>query len=237
MHPVGATLSVQKVMSSRLQPQSKLRVILADDHELVRVGVRRLLLTNESIDVVGEASNGEEAVYLVQHERPDVALLDVLMPNMDGIGAARRIKELSFQTKVVMLTSFEDNHYLDLALQSGADGYLTKNVSRQELHDAVRSVVDGKRVFSKAVISLMQGRVPSQPQQPASKPVSITRREEEILSLVAQGLTSPEIGAKLNISSRTVETHRAHLMEKVGVNNMAGLVRYALLHASYFPEN
>lgn len=225
------------LMNNRAPLSSRIRVILADDHELVRVGVRRLLQTREDIEVVGEASSGEEAVYLVERERPDIALLDVLMPSLDGIGAAKRIKDFSFETKVVMLTTFEDNHYLDLALQSGADGYLSKNVGRQELHDAVTDVMLGRRVFSKAVISVMQGRKPQAMPLQASEAVSITRREEEILHLVAQGLTSPQIAEKLSISSRTVESHRAHLMEKTGATNMAGLVRYALLHSTYFSEH
>lgn len=211
-------------------------MILADDHELVRVGVRRLLQSHESIDVVGEAASGEEAVYLVEHEHPDVAILDVLMPQLDGIGAARRIKEFSFRTKVLMLTSFEDNHYLEQALHSGADGYLSKNVGRQELHEAVTNVVQGKRVFSKAVLALMQGKKPQQSLQRTDESVSITRREEEILYLVAQGFTSPQIAEKLSISPRTVESHRAHLMEKTGASNMAALVRFALLHSTYFTE-
>ncbi|MFM8472081.1 MAG: response regulator transcription factor, partial [Candidatus Kapaibacterium sp.] len=124
-------------MHGRSPISTRVRIILADDHELVRVGVRRLLQAHDAIDVVGEAASGEEAVYLVEKERPDIALLDVLMPSLDGIGAAKRIKDFSFETKVVMLTSFEDNDYLERALQSGADGYLAKNLGRQELHEAV----------------------------------------------------------------------------------------------------
>lgn len=223
-------------MNAQPTQRPRIRVILADDHELVRVGVRRLLQSHESIDVVGEAASGEEAVYLVEHEHPDVAILDVLMPQLDGIGAARRIKEFSFRTKVLMLTSFEDNHYLEQALHSGADGYLSKNVGRQELHEAVTNVVQGKRVFSKAVLALMQGKKPQQSLQRTDESVSITRREEEILYLVAQGFTSPQIAEKLSISPRTVESHRAHLMEKTGARNMAALVRFALLHSTYFTE-
>lgn len=223
-------------MNAQPTQRPRIRVILADDHELVRVGVRRLLQSHESIDVVGEAASGEEAVYLVEHEHPDVAILDVLMPQLDGIGAARRIKEFSFRTKVLMLTSFEDNHYLEQALHSGADGYLSKNVGRQELHEAVTNVVQGKRVFSKAVLALMQGKKPQQSLQRTDESVSITRREEEILYLVAQGFTSPQIAEKLSISPRTVESHRAHLMEKTGASNMAALVRFALLHSTYFTE-
>ncbi|MFM7775362.1 MAG: response regulator [Candidatus Kapaibacterium sp.] len=224
-------------MHGRSPISTRVRIILADDHELVRVGVRRLLQAHEAIDVVGEAASGEEAVYLVEQERPDIALLDVLMPSLDGIGAAKRIKDFSFETKVVMLTSFEDNDYLERALQSGADGYLAKNLGRQELHEAVSNVMQGRRVFSKSVIAMMQGRKPQTMPERNGGSVSITRREEQILHLVARGLTSPQIAEKLSISSRTVETHRANLMDKTGASNMAGLVRYALLHAAYFSES
>jgi two-component system response regulator NreC len=210
------------------------RIVLADDHELVRVGVRRLLLTDSNIDIVGEASTGDEAVYLAEQEHPDIVFLDVLMPNLNGIEAAKKIKQQQDKVRVVMLTTFEDQYYLDQALQSGADGYLSKEISRRELLDAVEQVMDGERVFSKAVLALMQGKSPVQSQSAGTLPVGLTRREEEILNLVAQGLTSQEIASKLFISPRTVETHRAHLMDKLGVNNTAGLVRFAFLHSSYF---
>lgn len=213
------------------------RVILADDHELVRVGVRRLLMTDSNVDVVGEANTGEEAVYLVQQERPDIVFLDVLMPNMNGIDAAKKIKSLNQNIRVAMLTTFEDQYYLDQAMQSGADGYLSKEISRKELLDAVRQLMEGDRVFSKAVLSMMQGKTTTQAQTAGTMPVGLTKREEEILHLVAQGMTSQEIANKLFISPRTVETHRAHLMEKLGVSNTAGLVRFAFLHSSYFTKS
>ncbi|MBL7998563.1 MAG: response regulator transcription factor [Candidatus Kapabacteria bacterium] len=213
------------------------RIVLADDHELVRVGVRRLLLTDSNIEIVGEASTGDEAVYLTEQERPDIVFLDVLMPQLNGIDAAKKIKGDSGKTRVVMLTNFEDQYYLDQALQSGADGYLSKEISRRELLDAVEQVMDGERVFSKAVLAMMQGKTTTQSQAAGTLPVGLTKREEEILQLVAQGLTSQEIANKLFISPRTVETHRAHLMEKLGVNNTAGLVRFALLHSAYFSRN
>ncbi len=221
-------------MATNRRQTKTVRIVLADDHELVRVGVRRLLLTDSNIDIVGEASTGEEAVYLAEHERPDIVFLDVLMPNCNGIEAAKKIKAQQDAVRVVMLTTFEDQYYLDQALQSGADGYLSKEISRRELLDAVEQVMDGERVFSKAVLALMQGKTPVQSQNAGTLPVGLTRREEEILNLVAQGLTSQEIATKLFISPRTVETHRAHLMDKLGVNNTAGLVRFAFLHSSYF---
>lgn len=211
-----------------------IRIVLADDHELVRVGVRRLLLTDSNIEIVGEATTGEEAVYMAQQERPDIVFLDVLMPQLNGIEAAKKIKQDLEKTRVVMLTTFEDQYYLDQALQSGADGYLSKEINRRELLDAVSQVMHGERVFSKAVLALMQGKSSTQSQKAGTLPVGLTKREEEILHLVAQGMTSQEIAQKLFISPRTVETHRAHLMDKLGVNNTAGLVRFAFLHSSYF---
>lgn len=216
------------------QTSKSVRIILADDHELVRVGVRRLLLTDSNIEIVGEAESGEEAVYLTKQEHPDIIFLDVLMPQLNGIDAAKQIKTANDRTRVVMLTTFEDQYYLDQALQAGADGYLSKEINRKELIDAVNSVMRGERVFSKAVLAMLQGKSAQQQQLAGTMPVGLTKREEEILGLVAQGLTSQEIANKLFISPRTVETHRAHLMEKLGVNNTAGLVRFAFLHSNYF---
>jgi two-component system response regulator NreC len=211
-----------------------IRVVIADDHELARVGLYRMLASDREIVVVGEASDGEQALELIETTAPDVLLLDILMPRKNGLEAARMLRERvpAGRPYIIMLTTFEDRYYLEQALAIGADGYLSKDVARQELLDAVRAVVNGERVFSRRVLALLQGSQDSfQQSLPA---VSLTKREEEILELVAQGLTSNEIAERLFISPRTVETHRAHLMEKIGAKNAASLVRYALLHSMFF---
>jgi DNA-binding NarL/FixJ family response regulator len=161
-----------------------------------------------------------------------VILMDVLMPNVSGIEAAQRIKNDIPDTYVIMLSSADDAQSIERAMYAGADGYLSKEVTSTELVEAIRNVKIGERVFSKTILNQLEGKTDGiRSDEP---PVSLTKREEEIVTLVAKGLTSQEIGKKLFISPRTVETHRARIMDKLGVNNAAGLVRFALLHATYF---
>jgi len=217
-----------------LTARSTIRVVIADDHELARVGLYRILAADTEVEVVGEASDGEQALALVESLKPDVLLLDILMPRKNGLETVRALREQipAGRPFIIMLTTFEDRYYLEQALAIGADGYLSKDVTRQELLDALRSVLKGERVFSRSVLALMHGSHDS-PRDPLP-PVTLTKREEEILELVAQGLTSNEIADRLFISPRTVETHRAHLMEKLGAKNAASLVRYALMHSMFF---
>ncbi|MCX7929551.1 MAG: response regulator transcription factor [Chlorobi bacterium] len=214
----------------------RIRVVIADDHELARVGLLRMLAAGNKVEIVGEASNGDEALVLVERLQPDVLLLDILMPRRNGLEIAKELRSRVPVGKpyIIMLTTFEDRYYLEQALVLGADGYLSKDVTGQELLHALHAVVSGERVFSRSVLALMQGLQTKQMMQDRAPTVTLTKREEEILRLVAQGLTSSEIAERLFISPRTVETHRAHLMEKLGAKNAASLVRYALLHTMYF---
>lgn len=206
----------------------EIRIVLADDHEVVRAGLRRLLSVDKSIVVVDEASNGEDAIELVKYHKPDIALLDILMPNMNGIDATDRIKAETKGVFVVMLTAYEDYNHLEKALQAGADGYLTKDISAAELIKALHTVFRGERVFSKSIIKLLQNKyIPEGDYD--SDPITITKREQEILDLVAQGKTSSQIADTLFLSVRTVESHRYNVMQKLGIKNAAGLVRYALM--------
>ncbi len=220
-------------METELPLQGKrIRLIFAEDHEMVRIGIRHLLKVRKDIEIVAEATNGKEAVeYAVQHE-PDIVLLDLLMPEMDGIAATELIKRKLPETIVLILTSYEEQDYLVNALQAGADGYLSKEVSAPELGNAIEAALNNKQVFSPSILDLLQGRHPAKGLG-AGESVSLTKREQEILQLVAQGMTSQQIAEQLFISPRTVETHRANLMEKLGVNNTAGLVRFALLNTTY----
>lgn len=209
-----------------------IRVLIADDHEISRIGIRRLLSSSPDIEIVAEAVNGIQTLDLARTLNPDVVLMDVNMPKMSGIDAASRSKSELPAVKIIMLSATDEQETIERALYAGADGYLTKEVGSVELCDAIRNVTKGERVFSKNIISILEGQPRASLEEQPS--FSLTKREEEIVGLVAQGLTSQDIGKRLFISHRTVETHRARIMDKLGVNNTAGLVRFALLHARYF---
>jgi DNA-binding NarL/FixJ family response regulator len=206
-----------------------IKVIIADDHEVVRAGVKRLISIDKKIRIVDEAPNGKLAVESVKYHQPHVALLDILMPEMTGIEAAKIIKIIAPETYVVILTAYEDSKHLEEALAAGADGYLTKDISSRDLIKAILSVVQGERVFSKSILMVLQNKFVTKSDAEES-PVSITKREQEILNFVADGKTSAEISELLDISIRTVESHRYNLMQKLGVKNTASLVRYTVNH-------
>jgi DNA-binding NarL/FixJ family response regulator len=204
-----------------------IRVVVADDHEIVRAGLRRLLLVNKNIKILGESANGEDLVSLVNYYKPDIALVDIAMPKLDGIEATKIIKQDCPDVLVVMLTAFEDYSHIETALSVGADGYLTKNITAKELVEALYNIMLGNRVFSKSIIKLLDNMQTSDIED-EEKQVTISKREQEVLNLVVQGNTSNEIAKKLNISVRTVQTHRANVMQKLNIKNTAGLIRYAI---------
>lgn len=209
------------------------RVLIADDHQIVRIGLRSLLKSVENIELVGEAADGKKVVELTQELKPDVVLSDILMPGMTGIEAVRIIKQAQPEVRVIMLTSLEDKFYLTQAMNAGADGYLSKEVGRQELTAAVEGVMRAEKVFSNAILALMANPDLPMGESGVSDPnanVYLSRREQEILMFIAEGKTSKDIAEILFISSRTVDTHRTNLMQKLQVKNTAGLVRFALLN-------
>jgi DNA-binding NarL/FixJ family response regulator len=208
--------------------EKTINIILADDHEVVRAGLRRLFSIEKTIKILADATNGEDAIELVKYHKPDVALIDILMPRMDGIEATRVIKKEFPNVFVLMLTAFEDHQHIDNALSAGADGYLSKGIGAKELIDAVHRVIKGERVFSKTILNLLQKKYTPYHENDNSS-IVISKREQEILNMVVAGKTSPEIADKLFLSVRTVQTHRANIMKKLNVNNAAGLVRYAVM--------
>jgi len=208
-------------------------VLVADDHELSRLGIRLMLSKDPDLQVVGEATDGGQAIQITHEIRPQVVLMDVRMPLMSGIDALKRIKRDSTTTSVIMLSAASDTGIIRSALENGADGYLTKDVSSDELTHAVRSVASGERILSATVRRTLEHSQPEELPTIASRLDStLTKRELEIVSHVAAGHTSHEIAERLGISRRTVETHRARIMTKLGVNNAAGLVRLALQHSA-----
>lgn len=208
--------------------KNPITLILADDHEVVRAGIRRLLSIDKSLKILEEAANGEQAVEIVKYHKPRVALLDIFMPQVTGIEAVEIIKQEVPDTFCVMLTAFEDASHLEKAMAAGADGYLSKDISAKDLIESIHQVAMGERVFSKSIIKILQNK--NIPSDSDSERIIITKREQDVLNLVAQGRTSSEISEKLHISVRTVESHRYNLMQKLGIKNATGLVRYAVLN-------
>ncbi len=209
----------------------KIRLVIADDHQVVRIGLRSILALSDDFTVVGEAASGTEAIEVVQQQQPDLVLMDIIMPEMSGIEATKRLQKQYPELPIVMMTSLEDRFHLQKALKAGARGYLTKDIEPEELFACLHKVLEGSRVYSTTVLRLM-----NDPEAPVLgeiidvSTIELTQREQEILRLLAAGLTSKEIAERLYISPRTVDTHRTRLMAKLNARNVADLVRFALLH-------
>ncbi|MFE6665046.1 response regulator [Streptomyces sp. NPDC057697] len=207
------------------------RVVVADDQSVVREGIVMLLGLLPGIEVVGAAKDGEEAVALVAELSPDVVLMDLRMPRCDGAEATRRIRRDHPGTQVVVLTTFADDDSLFPALQAGARGYLTKDAGGEEIVRAVQAVLSGEAGLSPSVQRRLLERVttnpPPLPEPETQLPDGLTRREVEVLVLIAEGLSNPEIARRLHISQATVKSHINNLFAKAGVRDRAQAVRYA----------
>jgi DNA-binding NarL/FixJ family response regulator len=198
-----------------------IRVLLADDHPVVREGLRGMLAAEPDIDVVGEAASGPEAVTLAQRLRPDVVLMDLRMPGGDGVEATRRLPGVT----VVVLTTYDSDADILRAVEAGAAGYLLKDTPRAVLADSVRAAAKGGTVLAPAVAGRLLGRMRA---EPASRPEHLSTRENEVLALVAHGLTNAEIGRKLYISEATVKTHLLRACAKLGVSGRTAAVTKAI---------
>ena len=209
----------------------KKRILIVDDHQLIIDGIRGFLENNEQYLVVGEANNGVDAIRLAQVLGPDVILMDIEMPEMSGIQACEEIKRLRPQAKIIIISMHNEKQLIKKLVARGADGYLLKNSEKDEVLAAIEKVLRNKPYFSQEVtLSLLDkssGEVNNSRQSTALTLASLTEREIEILKQVANGLTNKEIGDTLNISHRTVDTHRTNLMKKLKVNNVAGLIKIA----------
>ncbi len=210
----------------------KIKILLADDHSVVRSGLRSIFKTNKDFSVIGEAANGVDALRLASRLKPDVVILDISMPKMNGIEAARAIKEKLPETKILILTVQEKEEYVYEMIRAGANGYVLKDAEKSEIFKAVRTVVSGNQFFSphisKLIVDYFVKRKKEAEKTPASTEKELTKREMEILRLVAQGCSSREIAEKLYLSASTINTHRANLMQKLNIHDTAGLVRFAL---------
>lgn len=203
-------------------------LVLADDHTLVRAGIRALLQKIENVSVVGEAEDGSEAVRLIAQWRPAIVLMDIAMPQMSGLEATRLIGEQFPDTRVIILSMHLEQEYVLSALQAGAKGYLLKGARTPELELAITSVARGETYLSPAASKLVVGEVMRRAAGEPNPLDQLTPRQQEVLKLIAEGLTTKEIAQKLAISIKTVKTHRAELMEQLDIHEIAGLVRFAI---------
>jgi DNA-binding NarL/FixJ family response regulator len=206
-----------------------IRVLLADDHVMVRQGIRQFLEESGDIDVIAEAGNGAEAIRLVEIHQPDVAILDIRMPEITGVQATRRIKEHFPQVRVLVLTAYDDDPYVFALLQAGADGYVLKTASSDELVHAVRTVHEGQIALTPEIASkVVRQAVSGRPTEAADQIETLTDRELDVLRLAARGLTNRAIGRELSISHRTVQGHLQSIYGKLGVNSRTEAVTEAL---------
>lgn len=204
----------------------KIRTLVADDHAIVRAGIRQFLQSAHDIEVVAEAQDGQEAISLIQETQPDVAVLDIQMPKATGIEVTRWVRAHMPQVGVLVLTAFDDDPYVLAVLQAGANGYVLKTASPEEIVEAVRDVYAGKSVLDPAVTSTLMAQVF---QSPLSSPIQpLTERELEVLKLAAKGYTNKAIGLRLGISNRTVQGHLAHIFEKLQASSRTEAVMRAV---------
>ena len=205
-----------------------LRILLAEDHTLVRAGIRALLESLEGIEVVAEAADGREALRLVKAHSPDILLMDITMKEMNGLEAAARLAKERLATRVIILSMHADQVYVRQALQAGAAGYLLKGADVAELELALKAVMRGDTYLSPSISKDLVGDLLSG-NAPAANPLDdLTPRQREILQLVTEGRTTKEIAVRLDLSIKTVETHRAQLMERLNIHDVAGLVKFAI---------
>jgi DNA-binding NarL/FixJ family response regulator len=214
-----------------------IRVLAADDQRVVREGLAMILSLLPGVEVVGTAADGEEALALAAELRPDVVLMDLRMPGLDGVEATRRLREADPSVRVVVLTTYADDHSVVSALRAGAVGYLTKDAGAAEIRQALQRVTDGQAVIDPAVQRLLveaiaAGTPPEQPEP--SLPDGLTPREAEVLGLIAAGLSNAEIASRLVVSEATVKSHINHMLPKIGARDRAQAVSYAYRHKLVF---
>lgn len=204
-----------------------IKVVICDDHVIFRKGLSTILNEINEVKVIGEASNGQELLNLMKKQDVDVVLMDIRMPVMDGIEATKKIIEKKFDTRIIALTMHEEIGYFNQMIEAGAHGYLLKKTNRDELETALKQVIRGEYYFAPEFLAYAEKHFPKKVQEP---PVILTEREKEVLELICKGYSNPEIAKKLFLSERTIDGHRANLLDKTGAKNAPHLVMYAIKH-------
>jgi DNA-binding NarL/FixJ family response regulator len=210
---------------------AKIKILLADDHQLIRDGIKSMIGTLEDIEVIASVGSGEEAINQARQNRPDVILMDILMPGMTGIEATRWIKESDPAIKIILVTKEISKEYVSAGIKSGVDGYLPKDVTKETLIEAIRTVHSGNKFFNDAIMKLVfEDFYSHEKLKPTTKklPNDLTNREYEVLCWAASGKTNKEVAEGLFISVKTVETHKTKILEKLGLKNTSELVKYAI---------
>lgn len=203
--------------------------IIADDHKIFRQGLKMALMDDHKLKCIGEAGNGLELLNIIKTKTPDVVLLDLKMPEMDGVETLKVLKEQNPELKVIVLTMFDDEHFILHMMETGANGYLLKNADPAEIKNAIHSVYDNVYYFNDLVNTTLLRKVVLLKNAPRFKEeIKLNEKETEILKLICQEYTAAEIGKKIFLSTRTIEGIRSVLLEKIGVRNTAGLVMYAV---------
>lgn len=206
-----------------------IKIIIADDHQLFIDGIKSIIKSIKNLEISAEVKNGKQLLDCLSKHLCDVILMDINMPDMDGIEATKEVKKLYPNIKIIMLTMYSSRDYIEKLLRVGADGYILKNTGKEELQKAIETVHQGESYFSAEVTErIMEGLQKKKSTERNSFTVELTEREIDVLKLIVQELTTSEIAEKLFISTHTVETHRKNLISKLNVRNIAGLVKYAM---------
>jgi len=209
---------------------NKLRIILAEDHETIRDGLKLLVNSRSDMEVVGEADNGRTALQLAEEFSPDVVVMDISMPELNGLQATKKLKDKSPQVKVLILTRHSEPGYLQELLQAGASGYVLKQSKSEELIRAILAVAAGQTYLDPAITERAVTQLRESGQVPHKAPnATLTAREADVLRLIALGYVNKEVAARLNLSIKTVEAHRSNAMNKMGMKSRVDIVRYAIL--------
>ncbi len=207
----------------------KTRIILVDDHSMVRLGVRTMVERIANVEIVGEAENGLEAMELIERLNPDIALLDISMPKMNGLEVAKKVYDLKLPTKVLILSIYHDEEYVVKSIEYGCSGYLMKNADPEEVELAIKTLVSGENYYGANISKIMmKNMVQKQKETTTISQQNLTKREVEVIKMIAEGLKTKDIAEKLFISTRTVETHKTNIYHKLEIHNSAQLIRYAI---------